>query len=203
MRAVDLASLVEAAVMTEGTGYRKARRVRGFAQVAVGPETTHAWRPMEITGERKLKRSEIALLELAVVADGFWSDRTRARIAGRATDLQKEICEILERAQQYAIEAVRPGIESGDVDIAARKFIQDVGYEKEFMHITGHGVGFAYHEKIPCICPEGTDILQPGTVHTVEPGIYTEGFGGIRFEDDVVVTETGCEILSPFPYAVE
>jgi Xaa-Pro aminopeptidase len=203
MRAVDLAASVEAAVLTEGTGYRLARRVRGFAQVAVGPETTHAWRPMEVTGERKLKKSEIALLEVAVVADGFWSDRTRARIAGRATDLQREVCDILEQAQRRAIETAGPGVESGDVDRAARKFIRDVGHEKDFMHITGHGVGFAYHEKIPCICPEGSDILQPGMIHTVEPGIYSEGFGGMRVEDEVVVTEHGCEILSPFSHAID
>jgi len=198
MRAVDLAASVEAAVMMEGTGYRKARRVRGFAQVAVGPETSIAWRPMEITSDRRLKKSEIALLELAVVVDGYWSDRTRARIAGKATDLQREIFEIVGQAQQAAIDTVRSGIESGVVDRAARKLIRDVGHDKGFMHITGHGVGFAYHEKEPCICPEGSDILQPGMVHTVEPGIYFEGFGGMRIEDDVVVTDEGCEILAPF-----
>jgi Xaa-Pro dipeptidase len=153
---------------------------------------------MEITSDRRLKKSEIALLELAVVADGYWSDRTRARIAGKATDMQREIWEIVVQAQQKAIEFVYPGVESGVVDRAARKFIHDVGHEKDFMHITGHGVGFAYHENVPCICPGGSDELQKGMVHTVEPGIYIEGMGGIRIEDDVVVTDEGCEILAPF-----
>jgi Xaa-Pro dipeptidase len=199
MRAVDLAASVEVSVMTEGTGYRKTRRVRAFAQVAVGAETSRAWRPMEITSERRLKKSDLALLELAVVADGYWSDRTRARVAGKASDQQKEIWNIVEQAQRRAIEVIRPGIEAGVVDRAARQFIHDVGHGKDFMHITGHGVGFSYHEKIPCICPGASDTLHPAMVHTVEPGIYFEGLGGIRIEDDVVVTEEGCEILAPFP----
>ena len=112
--------------------------------------------------------------------------------------MQREIWEIVGLAQQRAIEVVRPGIESGVVDRAARKLIHDMGHDKNFMHITGHGVGFAYHESLPCICPGGSDILQPGMVHTVEPGIYFEGMGGIRIEDDVVVTDGACEILAPF-----
>jgi len=199
MRAVDLAASVESSVLTEGTGYRKARRVRAFAQVAVGAETWRAWRPMEITSERRLKKYDLALLELAVVADGYWSDRTRTRVAGKASDQQKEIWDIVAQAQRKAIEAVRPGIEAGAVDRAARKLIHDVGYGKDFVHITGHGVGFSYHEKIPCICPGSSDALHSGMVHTVEPGIYVEGFGGIRIEDDVVVLDEGCEILAPFP----
>ena len=199
VRAVDLAASVEASVLTEGTGYRKTRRVRAFAQVAVGSETSRAWRPMEITSERRLKKSDLALLELAVVADGYWSDRTRARVAGKASDQQKEIWDIVEQAQQRAIEAVRCGIEAGAVDRAARQLIHDVGHGEDFVHITGHGIGFSYHEKIPCICPGASDKIHSGMVHTVEPGIYFEGFGGIRIEDDVVVTDDGCEILAPFP----
>ena len=198
MRAVDLAASVEASVLMEGTGYRKTRRVRGFAQVAVGNETSRAWRPMEITSEKRLKKSDLALLELAVVADGYWSDRTRARIAGKASDRQKEIWDMVAQAQQRAVEVVRSGVAAGAVDRAARKFIQDVGHDRDFMHITGHGVGLAYHEEIPCICPGASNMLQSGMVHTVEPGIYFEGFGGIRIEDDVVVTDEGCEILAPF-----
>ena len=202
VRAIDLAAAVEAAVMTEGTGYRRARRVRGFAQVAVGTETSTAWRPMEITSERRLKKSEVALLELAVVADGYWSDRTRARIAGKATNRQKEVWDILSQAQLRAINAVGPGVESGIVDRSARRFIHDLGYDKDFMHITGHGVGFAYHEQLPRICPDGADTLQPGMIHTVEPGIYLEKQWGMRIEDDVLVTEQGSEILGPYPHEI-
>jgi Xaa-Pro aminopeptidase len=198
IRAIDIAASVEAAVMVGGTGHRNARRVRAFAQVAVGPETSLAWRPMEITSERRLRDSDIALLELAVVADGYWSDRTRARVAGRPTGLQREIWEIVEQSQQAAIEAVQPGSLSVVVDRAARNVIQDAGHGRDFMHITGHGLGFTYHEREPCICPGGSDVLRPCMVHTVEPGIYVEDIGGIRIEDAVLVTDEGSELLAPF-----
>jgi len=198
MRAIDIAASVEAAVMVGGTGHRNARRVRAFAQVAVGPETSLAWRPMEVTSDRRLRDSDIALIELAVVADGYWSDRTRARVAGTPTGLQREIWEIVEQAQHAAIGAVQPGSLSGVMDRAARRVIQDAGHDRDFMHITGHGLGFAYHEREPCICPEGSDVLWPGMVHTVEPGIYAKDFGGIRIEDAVRVTDEGSELLAPF-----
>jgi Xaa-Pro aminopeptidase len=196
---VELAAAVEASVMKEGTGYRDARRVRAFAQVAVGSaETSIAYRPMEISTTRRLENGDIALLELAVVADGFWSDRTRAYVAGIPTAQQIEINDILKIAQDEAIEAVKPGSTGGNVDRAARQVIEDAGHVKHFVHITGHGVGFGYHEPLPLIAPECSDVLQEGMVHSVEPGIYFPELGGMRIEDDVLVTENGCEILGQF-----
>jgi Xaa-Pro dipeptidase len=196
---VELAARVESEIMVRGTGYGSARRVRAFAQVAVGPdETSIGYRPMEITTSRTLGDSEIALLELAVVADGYWSDRTRAAVAGSPTERIQEVYEIVCQAQRAAIESVRPGARAGDVDEAARRVIRDAGLGEHFMHITGHGVGFGYHESVPRIAPGSAELLREGMVHSVEPGIYFPEMGGLRVEDDVLVTGDGVEVLGPF-----
>ncbi len=196
---VELVAAVEACIMRAGTGFEGARRVRAFAQVATGPaETFLGWRPAEITTVRKLEEGDIALLELAVVADGYWCDRTRAKVAGKASQRQKEINEVVRRAQEAAIAAVKPGVSGREVDEAARKEIRAAGLESAFVHITGHGLGFRYHEALPFLAPWSQDNLREGMIHSVEPGVYLHGFGGIRIEDDVLVTRQGAEVLGPF-----
>lgn len=197
---VELAAAVESAIMREGTGFDDARRVRAFAQVATGPEETfRAWRPAEITTTRRLREGDIALLELAVVADGYWRDRTRARVAGRASERQKEINQIVSRGQKAAISVVRPGVSGREVDEAGRSEIRAAGQDRAFVHITGHGLGFRYHEAMPFLASWSTDVLREGMIHSVEPGIYLSDFGGIRIEDDVLVTPQGAQVLGPFP----
>ena len=196
---VELAAEVERAVMVEGTGYKDVSRVRAFAQVATGAEETAiGYRPMEISSCRKLESGDIVLLELAVVADGFWSDRTRVRVAGTANTRQLEIFNVVKEAQTAAIAKAASGITAGEVDDAARTIIRNAGFEKEFLHVTGHGIGLCYHEPTPLICPGSDLVLQPGMVHSIEPGIYFPEFGGMRIEDDVLITESGCEVLGPY-----
>jgi len=196
---VELVGLVEHAIMLRGTGQKDARRVRAFAQVSTGAaETAVGYRPMEITTTRKLGTGDLALLELAVVVDGFWCDRTRVCAAGAPTEKQLEVFEAVRNAQEAAIGAVRPGATAGQVDEAARAIIRDAGYEKEFVHVTGHGLGLRYHEPTPLICPGSALALEVGMYHTVEPGVYFPEMGGIRIEDNVVVTEAGAEVYGPF-----
>jgi Xaa-Pro aminopeptidase len=92
---------------------------------------------------------------------------------------------------------------TGAVDEAARSVVRDAGFDREFLHVTGHGIGFRYHEPAPLICPDGDLALESGMVHTVEPGIYFPGFGGMRIEDDVLITGNGCEILGPYKKELE
>lgn len=201
---VELAAEVERAIVLRGSGYKNARRVRAFAQVAVGlEETALGYRPMEISSTRKLQAGEIALLELAVVADGFWSDRTRVSVAGKASPRQYEILNIVKKAQEAAIAKISSGITAGAVDEVARALIRSAGFDREFLHVTGHGLGFRYHEPAPLICPGSDLILEPGMVHSVEPGIYSPEFGGMRIEDDVLITESGCEVLGPYKKELE
>ncbi len=196
---VELVAAVEHAVMTRGTGHHGAKRVRAFAQVAAGcEETAQGWRPMEISTTRRLADGELALLELGVVADGLWSDRTRARVAGEPTARQREIHRLVLGAQQAGIARVAPGVAAKDVDAAARSVLDAAGLQKEFFHITGHGTGFRYHEPIPSIAPASDLVLQEGMIFSVEPGVYSAEIGGMRVEDNVVVTSAGGEVLAPF-----
>ncbi len=195
----ELAAEIEYSVVIQGTGYKGSKRVRGFAQVSTGAEETAVgYRPMLISTSRKLESGDLAIVELAVVADGFWSDRTRVRVAGKPSEKQSAVFETVKSTHQAALEKVKAGIAAGEVDEAARAIIRDAGYEEEFLHVTGHGLGFRYHEPVPLICPGSDFVLEAGMIHSVEPGIYLPEIGGIRLEENVVVTEDGCEVLGPF-----
>jgi Xaa-Pro dipeptidase len=196
---VELAAAVERDVMVLGTR-KGGERVRGFAQVAVGPEETAVgYRPNEISTLRPMKSGDVALLELGVVVDGYWADRTRVRVAGTPTDEQIKIFDTVRRAQEAAVAAIRPGVSGAQVDEAARSEIRDAGYAADFPHVTGHGLGFRYHESSPILAPNSATILEEGNLTSVEPGIYRLPAGGFRIEDDVLVTKTGAEIFGPFP----
>jgi Xaa-Pro dipeptidase len=196
---VELAAGVEFEVMSRGTGYKNAFRVRAYGQVAVGPaESAVGYRPNEVSTVRRLENGDVALLELGVVVDGYWADRTRVRVAGEPTDEQHKVFEAVRKAQQAAAAAIRPGISGAEVDEAARSIIRDAGYASFFPHITGHGVGFAYHESRPKLAPGETSLLEEGQITSVEPGIYFRPAGGFRIEDDVLVTDSGSDILGPF-----
>jgi Xaa-Pro aminopeptidase len=196
---VELAAEVEREVMILGTGYRGAIRVRAYAQVTVGPEETAlAYRPNIISTTRQLQRGEIAVLELGLVADGYWADRTRTRVAGKPSEAQQNFFAAVVHAQEAAIAAIKPGIAASVVDDVARVAIRDAGYGSFFPHITGHGLGFGYHESSPILGPGSQDILEAGMLTSVEPGIYDSSFGGIRIEDDILVTSTGSRILGPY-----
>ncbi len=195
---VELVAEIEKAVMTESTA-SGLKRVRAYAQVAVGAdETASAYRPNEISTNRRLLDGEIAMLELGVTADGYWADRTRTAVAGRNTPEQLKIFDIVTEAQERAVLKVRAGIMASEVDEAARAYIVEAGYGKYFPHITGHGVGFVYHEPGPFIRPGNSQILEEGMIFSIEPGIYIPSFGGVRIEDNVLVTSDGSKTLGPF-----
>ncbi len=198
VRGVDLLAAVEHEVVVRGTGYRGVRHVRAFAQVSTGPaETAVAYRPCEISTMRRLEPGEIALLELAVTADGYWSDRTRPCAAGEPEAEMVRRFDLIVRAQDAAIHAIKPGARAAEVDGAARAVIAEAGLGRDFVHVTGHGTGFRYHEPIPVIAPHEEATLEVGMVFTVEPGVYSQRFGGIRVEDNVVTLPGGGEVLGP------
>jgi Xaa-Pro aminopeptidase len=139
--------------------------------------------------------SDLVVIDYGVRYKGYCSDLTRTFSPSKWDMNAKKIYRVVLRAQRSALAAIRPGAKASDVDAAARRVIEREGYGKFFGHGTGHGVGMEVHEK-PTISPRSGDILQPGMVFTVEPGIYLENFGGVRIEDMVLVTEKGREILS-------
>ena len=197
---VELTAAVEREIMAVGTGHQGALRVRAFAQVAVGPEESAVgYRPNEISTIRRMKNRDVALLELGVVVDGYWADRTRVRVAGQPTDEQFKIFETVRKAQEAAVAEIRPGVTGAQVDESARSVIREAGYGEFFPHITGHGLGFRYHESSPLLAPGSVTTLEDGNITSVEPGIYRSPSGGFRIEDDVLVTKNGAQILAPFP----
>jgi Xaa-Pro aminopeptidase len=134
--------------------------------------------------------------DFGVILSGYCSDMTRTVYVGRPSAEARGIYQAVKQAQQAAVDAVRPGIEVQQVDHAARKSLQKSGLGKYFTHSTGHGVGLEIHEA-PRLAGGQSEILRPGMVVTVEPGVYVPGKWGVRIEDMVVVTEQGCEVLTP------
>lgn len=134
--------------------------------------------------------------DFGVILSGYCSDQTRTVWVGKASNEARQAYGAVRDAQQAAINAVRPGIAVGEVDAAARKVLRRAGLGRYFTHSTGHGVGLEIHE-IPRVAEGQREILQPGMVITIEPGVYFPGKWGVRIEDMVAVTDGGCEVLTP------
>jgi Xaa-Pro aminopeptidase len=134
--------------------------------------------------------------DFGVILAGYCSDRTRTVHVGRPTSKARQMYEAVREAQAVAVETVRAGLSVGEIDQAARNILKREGLARHFTHSTGHGVGLEIHES-PRIAAGQTEILRPGMVITVEPGVYIPGSGGVRIEDMVVVTEHGHEVLAP------
>jgi Xaa-Pro dipeptidase len=151
--------------------------------------------PHHHPGGRKLEAGDCVLFDFGAAFDGYRADLTRMAVVGQPTTRQREIYAVVLQAHDAAIEAVRPGATTGQVDAAAREVIEAAGFADYFFHRVGHGLGLETHED-PSLDPGSSTVLQPGMVFTVEPGVYLPGWGGIRIEDDVVVEADGCRVLS-------
>ena len=134
--------------------------------------------------------------DFGVILAGYCSDMTRTVHVGQPPGKARRVYDAVREAQQAALEAVRPGVGVGEVDAAARKLLQNNGIGRYFTHSTGHGVGLEIHEA-PRLALGQREVLRPGMVITIEPGVYLPGFGGVRIEDMAVVTENGCTVLTP------
>ena len=140
--------------------------------------------------------SGFVVCDFGVILAGYCSDMTRTVFVGRPAGEARRVYEAVRRAQQAAIEAVRPGVTVGEVDEAARKLLKKINLDRYFTHSTGHGVGLEIHEP-PRIAAGQAEVLRPGMAITVEPGVYIPGKFGVRIEDMVVVTERGCQVVTP------
>jgi Xaa-Pro aminopeptidase len=146
------------------------------------------------------------VLDFGGVYDGYCVDLTRTLHVGPASPDVKRLVDAVRRAHAAAIAAVKPGTRPSDIDAAARSVLSKEGLGEAFGHGTGHGLGLEVHEdprisKLPGALPD--DPVVPGMVFTIEPGAYVEGVGGVRIEDDVLVTEAGCEVLTDVPIEYE
>lgn len=164
--------------------------------VGVGPQ---AALPHYRAGLRTLQESPFVLIDWgAVEPGGYHSDLTRVIATSKIPPKLDKLHRVVMNARQAALDAIQPGAACQQVDAAARKVIEDAGFGKYFGHGLGHGIGLEIHESTR-FSPISKDTLQPGMVLTVEPGIYLPGFGGVRLEDDVLITRDGYEILSSVP----
>jgi Xaa-Pro aminopeptidase len=165
------------------------------AIVAVGPRAAlpHA-RPTQ----RKLGESDFTLVDWGVNSGLYMSDLTRIIVTGKISPKLRKIYGVVLKAQLAAIEAIRPGRTCEQVDAVARRIITRAGFGKAFGHGLGHGTGLEIHEA-PRLAVGQKTKLRPGMIVTVEPGIYVPGWGGVRIEDDILVTRTGHEVLTDVP----
>jgi Xaa-Pro aminopeptidase len=146
--------------------------------------------------DQPIPRRGFVVLDSGVILRGYCSDMTRTVHMGRVSKVERGWYEAVLEAQLVGIAAIRPGITAAEVDEAARSVLRKAKLDRYFTHSTGHGVGLEIHEP-PRLGKKQSKRLAPGMVVTIEPGIYVPGKGGIRIEDMVVVTSTGCEVLTP------
>jgi Xaa-Pro dipeptidase len=163
--------------------------------VSGGPNSAN---PHAVPTDRPLQVGDLLVIDWGAAYHGYFSDLTRTFAIGNVEDEFRQIARIVEQANVAGRAASRPGIPAGQVDQVTRKVIVDAGYSKYFTHRTGHGLGLEGHEQ-PYIFAENTQVLGEGMTYTVEPGIYLPGRGGVRIEDNMVITAGGSETLSDLP----
>lgn len=161
--------------------------------VACGPE--HGARPHHEATSRQMLPGETLIIDVGALVDGYHSDMTRSFVLGEPTPEQLRLYELLREVQQAGLDAARPGSPAREVDAACRRMVEGHGLIDWYLHSTGHGVGLEIHEN-PFSAPTSTHELMVGDVVTVEPGLYRAGFGGLRIEDLLLITEHGHRILT-------
>jgi len=163
--------------------------------VSGGPNSAN---PHAVPTDRPLQRGDLLVIDYGATVEGYFSDITRTFAIGAVEPELRHIAEIVEQANAAGRAAAGPGVPARTVDEAARSVIEDAGYGEYFTHRTGHGLGLEVHEP-PFIRGDNEQILQPGMTFTVEPGIYLPGRGGVRIEDDILITEDGSRSLTDLP----
>jgi len=152
--------------------------------------------------DRKLRSGDLVTIDFGAEADGYFCDITRTLCIGRPTTRQRAVHDLVLRAQQAAIDAIAPGVPCREIDRAARELIAASGHGGHFGHATGHGIGLMVHEG-PSLSALSKTTLEIGMVVTIEPGVYLPGWGGIRIEDMVLVTDRGPKLLTGLPRGLE
>ena len=167
-----------------------------FETIAVGGVNSSM--PHGVPSEYRVQSGDFVTMDYGAVAGGYHSDMTRTVAVGEVSEEQKNVYDIVLRAQRAALELLRPGVACVEADRAARELITREGYGDDYRHGTGHGVGIEIHEQ-PVLSPVSKQTLAPGHVVTVEPGIYLPGRFGVRIEDMAFLTQDGCKNLTNAP----
>ncbi len=190
MTEIETAGLLEKALRDEGS--------EGFPFPSIVASGPRAALPHARSSARAIERGDFLLLDFGAESGGYCADLTRTVVVGKASADQREVYEVVRRANEIASTSVRPGMRGQDADALARDYIERCGFGEEFGHSLGHGLGLEVHEA-PRLARTADGILAEGSVVTIEPGIYRAGWGGVRIEDDVHLASGGPELLTHFP----
>ncbi|MEM2243004.1 MAG: Xaa-Pro peptidase family protein [Candidatus Bathyarchaeia archaeon] len=152
--------------------------------------------------DREIREGDLVVVDIGACYRYYRSDMTRTLVAGKPSEKQKKLYEVVKTAQRKAVQAVKATAKAKDIDTVARKIIEEAGHGVNFVHGLGHGIGLEVHEP-PALSQQSKDKLAAGNVVTIEPGIYIVGFGGIRIEDTVLVREQGSEKFTDGFYTLE
>lgn len=190
--------VTERQVAWEAEVYMRTHGAQALSFTPIVASGEHGAMAHAVTTDRPIGRGEPVVIDMGCVVDGYCSDLTRSFCVGEAGDEYLAVWNKVLEAQLAAEDAIHGGISGVDTDAVARAIIYGAGYEGKFGHGLGHGVGLAIHER-PRASLTSTDVLTPGTIVTVEPGIYIPGRWGVRIEDMVLVTEGGCRVLTASP----
>jgi Xaa-Pro dipeptidase len=195
---IELSAKIEHEIITRGVLKHRASRVLACAFVVSGPLTAEGYKDIVGNTRRRLRSHELVMLELDVTVDGYSSDTTRTFVVGKPNKRQQALFDAVLDSETTAISAIRPEVRAAEIARISEDVIRQHGFYDYLVHRLGHGVGVSPHERIPALHVESEDILEPGMVHSVEPGIYGAKMGGVRIEDVVLDTETGAEYLSDY-----
>jgi Xaa-Pro aminopeptidase len=186
----ELADYLEYTMRTEGADEAS------FPTIVASAERSAL--PHAVSSKRKIKRNEPLLIDFGAKKGGYCSDLTRTFFLGKITARFRELYSLVREAQKLAISIIKPGVQIGAVDKQVRQFFQEHKVEKHFIHALGHGIGLEVHES-PALIYTAQECFLENMIVTVEPGLYYAEWGGIRIEDMVRVTATGCEQMTGFP----
>ncbi len=185
----------ESQVAAELSYRMRQRGASGDAFEIIAGSGPNSAEPHYTSGERELQEGDFLVLDFGALYKRYRSDITRTYIIGEASDRHKKMYQTVLKAQKTALDMIEPGVEGSDVHNAAKEVIDSTEFEGKFIHGLGHSIGLSTHDGSG-LSPNVEVTLEPGMVFTVEPGIYISGFGGVRIEDDIVVTEGGYDLLT-------
>jgi Xaa-Pro aminopeptidase len=189
------AGMTEKEVAWELEVYMRTHGAEGIAFGFIVGSGPNGAKPHAVLQDRKISEGEPIVMDMGARVDGYQSDLTRTICLGKPDEKLREVYDVVLRAQLAAEQQAKPGMTGQEVDAIARNVIAEAGYGEHFGHGLGHGVGLAVHEQ-PSVNSRGSTPLQLGMVFTIEPGVYLTGWGGVRIEDLVWMTESGVEVLS-------